>query len=531
MDIRFSGLAYDLSKYKKIIFYGAGDFARKTWEGLWRKRIRVHACTVTKLKKNNGYFMDSIPVYQIDAYVSELQKEDTVILIAVSEQYEKEMETTLQRLKLKNYLCLSDYIKKEGIEWLYEDYKKKPTEKCIKEISEWYVDYKHEEWEKIDYIKKELENNIYHVEKNKNKIVAVIGDLKPRCIKILQSLKDSGKEIIILLSPGVLLNAICIEELLQSKIPFHECNCLEELMYRIIVEHPGIVHIFSCIINTVISYALIKMKDILSYMVYDEYDIINEFYYDYPPDWLDEERFCLEYADGICNRGYELEYLSQQGSYHFSGKIIQFFDYCSDKESRKSCQHKSETLSLCYAGGVITEKDYPDASFACWKELAQKCMEAQCHLHIYPLYWHEERYADYIMIEKRNPFFHFHHPVPNRLLCAELSQYDYGIHPVRADFLQKEVNGYNKKEKLIYGVTNKFFDYIDAGIPIIAASPTLFVKYFERIGGLIPWTIEEYNFEELRKNKTKYKKRAEAAFAELQIKHHIHKLISFYHSL
>ena len=134
-------------------------------------------------------------------------------------------------------------------------------------------------------------------------------------------------------------------------------------------------------------------------------------------------------------------------------------------------------------------------------------------------------------MEKRNPFFHFHHPVPSRLLCAELAQYDYGIHPVRADFLQKEVNGYNKKEKLIYGVTNKFFDYIDAGIPIIAASPTLFAKYFESMGALIPWTIEEYNFKELRKNKSMYKKKAESAFTELQIKNHIHKLISFYHSL
>ena len=102
MEIRFSGMAYELSKYEKVIFYGAGDFARMAWEGLWRNRIRVHACTVTKLEKNNCYFMDLIPIYQFDTYVSEMQKEGSVVLIAVSEQYEKEMETILQRFKIKN---------------------------------------------------------------------------------------------------------------------------------------------------------------------------------------------------------------------------------------------------------------------------------------------------------------------------------------------------------------------------------------------------------------------------------------------
>ena len=84
---------------------------------------------------------------------------------------------------------------------------------------------------------------------------------------------------------------------------------------------------------------------------------------------------------------------------------------------------------------------------------------------------------------------------------------------------------------MIYGVTNHFFDNLDAGIPTIAAAPILFAKFFEEKEVLIPWTIEEYDFDELRNRKKEYTQRVMKVQMELQIKRHIYKLEEFYDSL
>lgn len=523
-------MTLELLKYNKVIFYGAGDIAQMLYGELLKRRVNIDACVVTDIEKNGKSFLGKVPVYQVDECVSMLREKGTIILIAVTNKFVQQIEKILYDLNIKNYLIYSAFFKKNK-KPLLQEYKDKTNETCIMEVLEWYMEDSNEDYKNFVEIKKNLEKKISNKGKNKNKIVIAVGDLSPRAIKIIKALHNAGKQVKVIIYPYALIREICKKELNELKVPYYESACIEEFIYDIIQEQPHIIHVFSCSINTVIPFILIKMKAIMPNIVYDEYDIINEFYHNKRIDRLEEERYCLEHADGVCNRGYELEYLSQQCGYHFQGKRIQFFDYCRDEDLIEKSNDLSEPLSICYAGGVITEKEYPDSSMACWIELAQKCAEGKCHLHVYPTEWKEEQYSEYIELEKKNKYFHFHHPVPSEILKQELSQYDYGIHPIKSRFLQQKINGFYKDIKMIYGVTNHFFDNLDAGIPTIAAAPILFAKFFEEKEVLIPWTIEEYDFDELRNRKKEYTQRVMKVQMELQINRHIYKLEEFYDSL
>ncbi len=525
MEIKFAHMAHKLFEYKKIVLYGTGNMAKEVYIALRELNISVCCCVVTE--KQSDYFMENIPVYEIKEYHYNLNNKDTIILIAVSKLYEIEIENILKINKIYNYLRLSDFV----IESLLEEYRNKLVEECIEEIVEWKIVKLKENWEHFTKIKEDLKNTIESKVIETDKIVFVIGDLTPRVLKIMKSLQNKGIQIVVLFYPNALIRDVCLEEFQKLKVLYIENKCIEELIYSIILEQVKVVHIFSNGTNTIVPYVLIKMRKILPCLVYDEYDILNEFYYNYPEDWLEAEKFCLENADGICNRGFELDCLKNDYNYIFKGKTLQFFDYCRDDILEEYSKEEENSLTICYAGGVITEKQYPNSPVCCWLELAQRCKEAKCHLHIYPIVWSKEIYKEYIELEQNNEFFHFHHPVSSEKLKQELSKYDYGIHPVKSGFLEQEIIAYNTVNKEIYGVANHFFDYLDAGLPIIAADPVLFAKSFEEKGILLPWTIEQYNFDELRKNKKMYKERVKIVHKKFQIKNHISKLIDFYNNL
>lgn len=516
-------MAHKLSQYTRVVLYGAGNIAEKIYEGLLKCNISISFCVVTE--KSENFFMGSIPIYELKECKAILQDSESIILVAVSKQYELEIENILKESGIRSWIRFSDFTVGE----LLEEYRDKSAEQCLEEVAEWKVVNSGDDWKDFEQIKKKIEEDV-RIKDNENKILFVIGDLTPRVLKIIKALQYKNREVKVLLHPMVFFRQVCEEEFLQLGIIYRKCKCIEELIYNIIKEHVKIVHIFSHCNNTIIPYVLIKMRSILPCLVYDEYDIINEFYIDYPVDWLKEERYCLENADGICNRGYELEYLKQYG-YSFKGKTIHFFDYCKDDDYHTDILNDKDELSICYAGGVITEKEYPDSAIVCWMDLLKRCEKAHCHLHIYPSEWSESNYTEYIELGKHNEFFHFHRPVSSEKLKKELSRYDYGIHPVRANYMEQEHIAYIKREKLIYAVTNHFYDYLDAGIPIIAATPVLFISSFLQKGVLLPWTIEEYDFDFLRNNKIVYRKRVEKIRLELQIKNHINELIDFYSSL
>ena len=120
-------------------------------------------------------------------------------------------------------------------------------------------------------------------------------------------------------------------------------------------------------------------------------------------------------------------------------------------------------------------------------------------------------------------------------LKCELSKYDYGIFPIKRMYFirglsltQGQTHIAYRKEELMYATGNKYFDYLDAGLPIIAACPQKLMSFLETKGVVLNWAVEEYDFAEMRKRKGELKKRVLEEHSGLQMRQHIGELTALY---
>mgnify|MGYP004625505697 CR=1 FL=1 len=527
-NIRMTRLKKKLELYNRIVIYGAGHLAQILNAELVENCILAKYCIVTHKNKKEEKFQN-MPLFEFNDCILDMQKDDVITLIAVTELYEEEIEKTLLRHEVKNYLFVTRFVRQATS---FDIYKEKSQGEYIDEISEWYVDKLKLTWNNVAITRKRLEHIIIEKKYDENKIVFVVGNVAPRVIKMLEALGNKGYKIKVLFYPNVLKNNIFTERIVHLSDDYTWCESIEEVMYHIISSNSKVVHIFSHAAISYMSCILLNQKALFPKLVFEQYDIINSMYiqtYTSKKNFEDE-RYCLEHAEWICCRGNEQEFLIQKMHYKIRGNIIKFFDYCQDRMMTKEKQYNKKELSLCYAGGIASEREWPGASYACFLEFAEICEKNKCHFHVYPSRWDENRFADYIELDGKSEYFHFHKPVSFEQLRKELSQYDYGVHPIKSDFINKEINGYYTKEKFIYAATNHFYDYLDAGLPIISAIPVKFAEYFVKEGVLINWVIEEYDFNKLRRRKRELYEKVIKVREKLQIQNHIQELNDFYNN-
>ena len=511
-----------LETEKGVVIYGTGYIAQCFYNVAVEADIDISYCIVTN--KGQNYDFNGIPIYTLDEKIEELKESKRTIVITVSELYVEEIKSLLNCCGLNNCFWIEEYARN-----VFEimNSRMQLAQNCLEEVAEWYID----ENISSDVNKPEIVNNLRRIirrEKIKRKVAFVICLMSPRVVKIVEALQNNEYEIELIVCSKEWVEDVRYSEFFQR----HEstiCECMEELMYQLIMSRAELVHIFSEYdrVSMAIAYNIILRKDFLPVIVFEQYDIANGMYCNIAEEILREERYCLETADGICCRGNELDYLIQM-KFNINGQRIKFWDYIGNEVYENK---SAKELSMCYAGGLSTERDWPEATYACLLEFAKLCEKNKCHFHLYPTQWDENKYIDYIRMDKNSLYFHFHKPIAYRDVARELSQYDYGVVITREGFLEKENNGGFSSKKVIYSTTNKFYDYLAAGLPIVAAFPVLYVKYLEEKGVLINWTIEEFDFEQLRKKRQEMKERVKAVRKEWQIKFKIVELIAFYESL
>ena len=523
--IKINRLKCEIAKYSKFVLYGAGYIANDIYAELKKNDIFPDYCVVTEKSASQLKFYES-ELYTVADKIEDLRRSDVLVLIAVSEKYQKEIIKTLCEYNIQNYLPASIFLRGSEIDEVWE---KRNEEECLQAIAEWYADVNELSTHDISWIRNELQQIFVDTKKDNNAIVFVVIRLQPRVLKIAEALKEKGYKIITLFAP-VTINELVKEKMIQASDSSHQCNCIEELMYEIMLAGVNVVHVFSQYGKLVeIAYLLVKNKILFPKIVFDQYDISNEMYNGHiKQKWLDMEKYCVEYSDGICNRGYEIEYLTSEKGYNVTGKTIQFFDYCSNDVLEVLPQIEDGSLSLCYVGGILPEKEYPGMHYACWLDVIRLCIQNKCHLHVYAVNGNEERFADYIKLSEENEFFHFHEPIMFEQLAKELAQYDYGINPIRKGFDDCETDGVYSRNKMLYSTNNKYFDYLDAGLPIIGAMPVKLSEYFEKKGVLLNWTLEEYDFQKLRQLKEQMRQNVLVAREEFNMKNQIERLIMFY---
>ena len=526
MDIFVSVLKEKIQGFDKIAIYGCGVVAEMTYHALMECGKKAEFCVVTKKVNMQDLFQSIIPVYEIGEKAEYINNNNVLVLIGVSELYEKEISEILQKFQIKNYLCITDFERMR----VYERYMNMSESECLDEIAEWYAQQEGHIDKKsaLDIVMKNI-----NAKRDENKIVFAIGALTPRLLKIADALREQGYEIKLIASPQSAMQDFCINALEKKRFTCVYCVSIMEFVCRILMERSKIIHLFTTLSNSWIDRILINMKELLSPIVYDEYDIYSLCYTGMDKSLLENERYCLEHADAVCNRGYEIEYLVRNG--YQVDKSIQFSDYCGNEHVCVAPTETSE-LSVCYCGNLLSKEESLEWVQNFW-DLAELCTAHNCHFHVYPHIWNEKRLQAYIEMDQLYDSFHLHQPIPYEQLKYELSKHDYGVYPINKKNLEQgmifnlALSARYGSEVITYAHTNKYFDYLDAGLPIIAANPIQLIKFLKTKSVVLEWTIEDYDFDEMRVRRKELKEGVKNAHYELQVRQHVGELLDFYTSV
>lgn len=541
MYILKSNLLKDLKRFKKILIYGAGNYANMVYPMLKKAGLKEKICSFVVTCTTDLSHIDGIPVKSL----SEMKDIDTRlfgVLIATSKEYEQNIESGLSDIGFTQILRITDYILINN-----------SLEKLINISDEQFFELVTEEftWERIN-VTDELERKknsfkeaILEKEKmgvDKNTIIFITGDLAPRSIKIIDALLKK-KNVIVLLYGCV--NELLKDSLFTKNIKFLECNSIIEVLYCAMLYKPLVYYCEPKWGECSLVETIIEHKKLFGKIVFAPYDILNDGYKYVSEKQKLSERYCLENADGIVWRWFSKEFLKDMKGIICKGSSIHFLDYCNgyDMEGDNECVLKSGVLRICFVSGgtygvfdnEICENDVHYTKMAKMKDIMEKIGKRDdCIFHVYIGSVSEKDRKKADLLSKKYPNFKVFWETKYDDLMQNISEYDYGCYwstdGEEIPLLEADENGFTGSSYQ-NSVPNRYFDYIDAGLPIIAVQPKKICDYLEKLGVLVKMTITDIDIDFLKKSRSMYKENVKKAKKELLIDNHIQKLIDFFNEL
>lgn len=264
---------------------------------------------------------------------------------------------------------------------------------------------------------------------------------------------------------------------------------------------------------------------------------MNSFYTNISENKLSAERFSLENADGIVWRYFAKEFLEKKG-FIFRGKSIQFLDCCTGYKVYTK-ENTDNNLKLCVVAGNIDNfllnQEEGVEEVATLKTILGKLGNLDnCKIHFFINNGSKEDKELCDLYEKKFHNFKVYWGSTHDELIQRISNYDFGC----LFYTDGKIVGddeiifdryYGSENK--YSVSNRYFDYIDAEIPIITSSPTKLCEIFDEYSIRVNMNINNLDVDYLIKNKEKYKNHVKKAKEDFSIDNQINGLIDFFNQL
>ncbi len=526
-------LIKDLSRYKEFVIWGAGDYAKKIYKLLSNEGFSKNIKAFTVSDNCQEFSIGNIPVVCIDSMQN--GKSETVILVSVSKKYNEEIKVAAKEKGYQNILDINDYF--IGITKERELIRSISFDLFRECMADWAVESSYKKLENYELAERYFRDLSQKRSKSgKDYLVFVTGRIFIRTTKIVLALKKKGFAIKIMQMdtdeyPGE-------RELIQAQIEIAKCRSLAELFVRALEEAPLAYYIDPPYQDTTISAFIVRNKQYFGKIIFGAYDIFRDFSSNPLPEYrYMTEQYSLEYADGVVWRYDAMEYFQQKYGYCYHGRQIQFYDYCIDYP-QIGLKSEEDKLKICWLPTVLNihlkkyEQDVKYAHMATVEEMVNLVKgRADCILDIYVWDSTDEQKAQIAVIEKECNNVKFYYHVPHAELMERLQQYDYGTFPYRhsspPEFVSENDGCYITSEKAVYPVGNKYFDYISAGIPVIADYPEKLCNYLEQFGVIVRMDIDRFDINYLKKNKERYRNQVACARRQLLMDHQIERLISF----
>ncbi len=201
-------------------------------------------------------------------------------------------------------------------------------------------------------------------------------------------------------------------------------------------------------------------------VIHDTHDLISLKY---------EGNKDISFFESVANKGangrvYSTPFQMEEARklYGLEGPSIVYYNYASRADLPKSflpkLSDKDGNVHIVYEGGIGgtdgAHRDFTSPFFG----LADKGI----HIHIYPPSSCDKEIAKQYSSHSN---IHFHSSVSPRQIMEAMTQYDYGIIPFN---LAK-----GNKRFLDTTIANKLFEYLAAGLPVIASPLKSYVDYFQ----------------------------------------------------
>lgn len=278
-------------------------------------------------------------------------------------------------------------------------------------------------------------------------------------------------------------------------------------------------------------------------VIVDPYDLIagmctDEFLRAFPSltDEIPRERFCLENADAVCCRSREAQWLSDRMGYQYR-RLLHFPDGCWN--SPESCTTRLDGLHVAYAGGLeLPFAGAPEfAAGGLNLAVANRMVEQGIELHIFPSANQWSAQSEHFTHKRWNDpaagGLHLHRPVPADRIVGELSRFGFGICVFTENVVRSGAPWRTTPDKIATCTTNKLFDYLDAGLPIIHNAPvgSLIAEMVSTHGAGIDvagWPVETWGRRLRAIDADSYRPELAAAREAYDVRREIHRLVAFY---
>ncbi len=547
------GIYKEISNYNKIYIYGMGIYSEmitpKLYDMGFRSRIAGY---VLSDKRSINQSEGGLPVCSIDDLHTD--SSNIVFLIATSSKYEQEIADKLKSLNYSNYIFLSHYERNDSR--IYFRFEKTDFHQYCSNITAWY-EYKYSErfcgkyLEEHNKIGAEVEKmfsggNKKLNERNKQQIVFVVTMQHPRMHKIIRTLIKKGYEIVV----------INIDKSIYTDLEYKNgeegsvvcCECIEEILFEAVKYNPLLFYVRPEWLNSSIVNIMLMQRDSFGKIVIDIHDVAKGSY-NLPAEqeWLyDIEKSALESADGIVWRYDARDFLAEKYNYSYKGESIQFWDYCYDEFIYNESE-SDDVLRLCCIDAGAECLHPPDdaelgrdgiARYASLQDILHKIgNRTECEFDLYISRISNTDMATLYELKRKYENFNFFIGYSPERIIQNISRCDYGCNLFHSGRLPTDEECMEKgfyRLSGIYevGATNRYFDFFNAGIPVVSSCECKRqADYLMQYGVLVNMTLEDLDIEYLAKNKHLFRRNVKEAEKYLAISAQIDRLIVFFNSM
>ena len=540
MHILMNGLYSVINNFPQIEIYGVGNYAKVVYPQLKRIGLKgkIHSFIVTNAGTDGD--IDGIPIKTVHE-ISQYEKESCLVLIATSEVYEDEIVQILQSLNFSNVIKLTDYVmsNNEFNEMLNEQ----ADDQFEESVIEAYLWNNINAADEIGRQKRAIKECIAQrnmIEIDRKQIVFISGNLTPRSKKIIAALCKKDFNIIVLEYGEVY--KLVVPEIMSKNIEFVYYKSSMEVLCMAMKYKPLVYYYEPAWGDCSGAEMMIRHRDLFGKIVFAPYDVLNDGYVQVSEQQKRLERYCLENADGVVWRWCSKEFLEEKKGFVYKGKSIQFLDYCGEFIVGEYIVSDSK-LRLCFAvggiDGILDEAILRNNGKYIEPARIDVILEKignrdDCIFDMFVGECSDKDIEKLDSLEKNYFNFKVIYGTKHNDLIVRLSEYDYGC-LLWTD--GEDIPDLETIDNIHYGSNynnsqaNVCFDYLSAGIPVIATRGRKQCDYLERFGVLVKMNVSNIDIDYLKENRLIYRRNVDRAKDELSIDSQIQRMIDFFETL